>query len=791
MKKESSIILSKGWYWIEQNLYRWASDKSEIVVSDNSKYDFIYLKLNSYQPRKCSVFIKKIDKEFEKFDEFLINGKTKLKIPLKDCEKIKLENEYFKPDNDNRKLSLLLEGIELEKNNTTFLFNINQIKTGIEFGDEKTIGMEFSSSEARDKVYEKIGCLPHNFDWEDYAFKNGNKRIKSKEEAIECFLVGKRLIPPNQTPNKTLVISTLFFIPDERSENFLKKSIPQLYQELKDQINLVFVVRDNSLGEGSKEIKNIISSLSEQDINVIYTEGENLGYAKGHNYNFQKHNSDYFLILNDDLEFLNFEWIKEAIFLFEDNEKLAFVGSDDSPKYINSFGFGGMNGKGDPDYVEGSILLVKSNIFSKLDKFNENIEYFYFEDVDLSLRARQKGYEIDFIKINHCHYRSNSSKKLNQEVLCAINELNRAKFISKWSLYLETKKRLNNKELILLESDGFGDLTDCYYPVRELVERNRDKDLTILISNKKMNFLFEGLEIKIENNKHALSIKDYDQVYSVKDVNFSPPIHTLDLVSAKLGIDRFSTNEKEIKSRIIGLNLSEDVKKLINKELGNYCVMHLDSQRKSFEGRQPSLKTFIPSIDSLEFENLILIGEYSKKDLDDEYEEYLKQNKKIIDLRTIVTVQDMAILIAGCDMFFGIDSGPSHLAQLFNTPSFILYGPIHPLTKMYRYQNSGAYYKNDSSCGLYHRFLEPSYYYDIERTVKCMEIDPLDLSKSLHEFVKNKFKFDWSVYFDSLRLRQREWSMIQMNNPLFNNRLFTRQDQSTKQYVDDMIRRQS
>lgn len=791
MKKEESIVLSKGFYWIEQEKYRWISNEAEIVILDNKKYDFIYLKLNSCEQRKCSIFLKKTNQDFEKFDELFINKKNKVRIPLENLEKIKLENDYFIPPNgDNRKLSLLFEGIDLEKANTTFLLNIHQLRTGLDFGHEKTLGMEFSSDEARDKVYEKIGCLPHNFDWEDYAFKNGNKRIKSKAQAIEYFLAGRRLIPPNQVPEKTLLVSTLLFIPDERSEEFLKKSILQLNKELKNEINLVFVIRNNSCGEGSKEIKSILSQLSSEGLDIIYTEGENLGYGKGHNKNFEECPSDYFLILNDDLEFLHFEWIKEAIFLFEDNQNLAFIGSDDSPKYINNLGFGKINGSKEPDYVEGSILMTRSDIFSKF-KFDENIEYFYFEDVDLSLRAKQKGYNIDFIKIPHQHYRSNSAKKLNQEAMCAVNELNRSKFLSKWSNYLNNKKPLNNSAVILLESDGFGDLADCYYPVVELVKRNRDKDLTLLVSNKKMNFLFENLKVKIENNKYALSIKDYDQVYGIKDVNFSPPIHTLDLIAAKLGIDDFSTDEAEIKSSIAALDFSEDVKKLpsFSDLLSNYCVLHLDSQRKSFEGRQPELKTFIHSIDVLPFDYLFLIGEHSVKDLDNEYEEYIKQNKKIIDLRTIVTIQDMAILIANAKMFFGIDSGPSHLAQLFNTPSFILYGPIHPLTKMYRYNNGGTYYKNDKSCGLYHRFLEPSYYYDIERTIKCMEIDSIGLSNKLMDFVKNNFKFDWTQHFDSLRLRQREWSMLQMNNPLFRNRLFLNQGQNTKEYVDDLIRR--
>lgn len=788
--KEEAIVLSRGFYWIEEDIHRWMSDSSEIIIVDNKKYDFIILKINSYaeEPKECRVLVKEVDKEYDEKKRFFIKGEANIKIPLKNLESIKIEGEYFIPDNDDRKLSFLFEGVVFEKDGNYTDLNIKQIKTGYEFGYKKMYGLEFVDEKTRDKIYEKSRLIPDNFDWQEYAFKEGNKRIKSESEAIEHLLVGRRITPFGEKPSKTLLVSTLFFVPDEKSESFLEKSIVEMHEQLSDQLNLVFVIRNNSINEGSKKINEIILKLKNK-MNIIYSEGENLGYGKGHNTNFKKYPCDYFLILNDDLDFLNFEWIKESIILFEDNEKLAFIGSDDSPRYINKYGFGKTNrDKFSQDYVEGSILITKSSVFSELGGFDENIEYFYFEDVDLSFRAKQKGYEVDYINIPHEHYRSNSAKKLNQETLSAINELNRAKFLSKWSLYLSNTKNLRNKNLIILDSDGFGDLTDFFYPTLELVNRNKDKNLSVYISNKKMNFLYESLDIEIQNCKYDLSIKDYDQIYTTKGINFSVPFHTLDLVASNFGIEEFSCEEKIVKKFVSELELSQETKILLKKDLSEYYVMHLDSQRKGFEARQPDLKTFIASIELISQKDVILIGDYSLEK-DKEYESYIKQNKKVIDLRKVVTVKDMAILISNSQMFFGIDSGPSHLAQLFNVPSFILYGPIHPLTKIYRYENSGTFYKNDKTCGQYHRCTEPAYYYDIERDFKCVNIKDKDLADSLSKYINNNFKFDWTPYFDSLRFRQREWCMLQIHNPFFQNRLIKYAGQPTKQYIDEMIRR--
>ena len=61
-----------------------------------------------------------------------------------------------------------------------------------------------------------------------------------------------------------------------------------------------------------------------------------------------------------------------------------------------------------------AAAMYRRKDFLEVGGFDETF-FSYFEDVDLSFRAKQKGYELDYVNAPHEHYRSNSAKKLNQE----------------------------------------------------------------------------------------------------------------------------------------------------------------------------------------------------------------------------------------------------------------------------------------------------------------------------------------------------------------------------------------
>ena len=64
-----------------------------------------------------------------------------------------------------------------------------------------------------------------------------------------------------------------------------------------------------------------------------------------------------------------------------------------------------VNGISFPDWVSGSVILIRKEIFRLINGFDEDF-WMYFEDVDLCKRVRETGKEIAFctnIKIQHNH----------------------------------------------------------------------------------------------------------------------------------------------------------------------------------------------------------------------------------------------------------------------------------------------------------------------------------------------------------------------------------------------------
>lgn len=616
----------------------------------------------------------------------------------------------------------------------------------------------------------------------------------------------------NEFKLKRLIVSILLFYPEETSVNFLSHA-PQLLIRKCIELNFNAIeirIHNNSLNYNSKligeQIDKIIKTEQSEtiDLKINYTESHNRGYGSGHNLNLSNvEQNDTILILNDDIGFPHVNWLTDALkYLY--TEKYAIVGASQSPQYINILGDGNTRNilkLVTPEYVEGSILLTKGDVFKTLQGFDKHFTYFYFEDVDFCLRARSRGYTIQCFDIPHQHFRSKSAQKIPDVARSSIFELNRAKFLTRWGNYLQSKKRIITKRaLILITADGLGDISDCFLPVKQLIANNPDTQFELCISKTKIHFLYDFFKLPIVE---SFEEENYDSIYSLNDLNFSPPFHTLDLISAKMGLEKFSYSCEDIKQYTTQLKYDSNSIKDNNKK---NIVLHLDSQRHTFEARMPRQDVFIPLLQSLKNYTLILIGEkYNEKHVsyNSSFEVFLNdlaKTTKVIDYRNS-TVKDMFKIINNAWLFIGVDSGPSHMAQLLNIPSFVIYGPINPITKIYRYANSGCWYNDkldaEDGTGAYHLMLKPSYFYDIRRDFKCIDVCGDDLKTKVNSFIENNFKFDWLPFFDFLRRNQRTHLLLQLNNPLYDNKIITAKKnhtnnsilkviESVEQYINDI-----
>lgn len=179
----------------------------------------------------------------------------------------------------------------------------------------------------------------------------------------------------------------------------------------------------------------------------------NLGFVKGNNCAADLVDGDFIVFLNNDTE-VQKNWLKEMYHCFKGHPRAAAVGSmlvypdmklQEAGGIIFSDATGWNYGRGsnmknpsftfarEVDYCSGAALMVRTDLFLKVGKFDERFAPAYFEDSDLCFSLRKLGY-----KVIYCP----SSVVIHHEGITAGTDLNsgmkryqvinRPKFQEKW-----------------------------------------------------------------------------------------------------------------------------------------------------------------------------------------------------------------------------------------------------------------------------------------------------------------------------------------------------------------------
>ena len=175
----------------------------------------------------------------------------------------------------------------------------------------------------------------------------------------------------------------------------------------------IFVVDDSGKGKIGKEIKNKFSG-----INVIINnvnKGFSGGYNTGIRLAIKEYDPDYILVLNDDIEILDKNWLRELIEIGEKREDVGIIGckilySDKTIQnmggYIKGWKIDSIcNEKDLPlyidkispynvDYVMGAFMLIKKEVIIDIGVFDEIFNPYLLEDTDYCLRAKNVGWNI-------------------------------------------------------------------------------------------------------------------------------------------------------------------------------------------------------------------------------------------------------------------------------------------------------------------------------------------------------------------------------------------------------------
>jgi GT2 family glycosyltransferase len=185
---------------------------------------------------------------------------------------------------------------------------------------------------------------------------------------------------------------------------------------------------------------------------------ENLGFTKACNFGALDVDTEYILFLNNDTEPLP-GFLNSLITCADSESDVGIVGSkliyaDGSLQEAGSIVWKdgssqnfGKHQNADSykfrtsrnvDYCSGASILVRTDLFTQIGGFDEQYAPAYYEDVDLSFMARQRGfhtrYEPESVVI---HHEGGTHGRDTRRGLKVYQVNNKKKFISKWGQVLE------------------------------------------------------------------------------------------------------------------------------------------------------------------------------------------------------------------------------------------------------------------------------------------------------------------------------------------------------------------
>ncbi len=206
-------------------------------------------------------------------------------------------------------------------------------------------------------------------------------------------------------------------------QNFLKEFLPSV---IKFSQEARIIVADNASTDNSLEIlKNDFP-----EVEVIINK-ENGGFAKGYNDALAQVESEYYVLLNSDIEVTE-NWLSAPIQLLQDNPEVVAcqpkILSHTEPSHFEHAGAAGGfidkwgypfcrgrvfdqiekdEGQYDNDceifWATGACLFIKSSIYHKMGGLDNNF-FAHMEEIDLCWRIKNAGYKIMYSSKSHIYH---------------------------------------------------------------------------------------------------------------------------------------------------------------------------------------------------------------------------------------------------------------------------------------------------------------------------------------------------------------------------------------------------
>lgn len=243
---------------------------------------------------------------------------------------------------------------------------------------------------------------------------------------------------------------------------FVSKCLRSLSGQTYRNFEVIFV--DNASTDCSVEhVRKIRRHLGIPRLRIIVS-GVNLGFCGGINLGIRYARGEYIVLLNVDT-YLAPSWLEELVKAVASDERIGICQSkivypdfriNTTGNLCDFYGSTACRGVGEIDkcqydksqenffFASGASLLIKKKVLEDIGLLDEKL-FLYYDDVDLSWRARLKGYSICYIPTSLCvHFESSSVRQFKEAGLLAFyyNQRNKVRVLLKNYGLLNVVKRV-------------------------------------------------------------------------------------------------------------------------------------------------------------------------------------------------------------------------------------------------------------------------------------------------------------------------------------------------------------
>jgi len=437
-------------------------------------------------------------------------------------------------------------------------------------------------------------------------------------------------------------------------------------EKLKACLNSVFshstagsfevIVTDNG---ATQEIKQYLK-LQGLGLGILTFE-KNVGFIKAQNNALTYAHGDFFIPLNDDVEILTPGWLELMEEEFYKDDAVGLVGVRNTCTEIGSDFIGR---PGSLEYIEGSCLMIPVCLARRYGLFDTIYEWGYYEDADLSLRLRQKGFKLAIAPVDIKHDRASTASTFSNTPISLprVFEIrNRAYFKDKWATYLT--KRHFEERVIIKRLQARGDVLWVSSVVRRMKEEYPERKITVCTHYPEI----------LQNNPLIENITESWNVAPSFEKNFDLDL-SYERKNKKIVEAYYEVCELPPPYLLPEIYFPEGMKEKILTEFGEYkehprkAVFHTGLTQ--WNGRNVPLTTFIEVAKHLKEDGWCII------EVGDHATEHLPVAD--LDFRNKTSAIETAAFLSHCNLFVGIDSYPSTVAMALRLPAVVCFGMIDP-----------------------------------------------------------------------------------------------------------------